>query len=126
MLRLLWIPLWLVISTSASADWTYITRSDDSFTYADFSTLKKVGNTATIWELVDYETAGRHRYLSLKSQFQYDCQAQTVTGLFYISYIGNMGEGKVVESFQPPYLRPVPIIPQSPEQSIWQLVCTNH
>jgi hypothetical protein len=114
------------MSSSVLADWTYITRSDDSFTYADFSTLKKTGNTATIWELIDYETAGRHRYLSLKSQFQYDCLAQTVTGLFYISYADNMGEGRVIESFQPPYQQPVPIIPQSPEQTIWQLICTNH
>lgn len=126
MFRLLWIPLWLGMSSSVLADWTYITRSDDSFTYADFSTLKKTGNTATIWELIDYETAGRHRYLSVKSQFQYDCRAETVTGLFYISYADNMGEGRVIESFQPPYQQPVPIIPQSPEQTIWQLICTNH
>lgn len=105
------------------AEWTYAGRGNNGFTYVDYASRVQQGNKITLWQMTDYETPIPGIGLSSKTQFLYDCRLKTIAGIYMISYRENMGEGQVNNSFSFPVLQPIPIIPDSPEQLIFESVC---
>lgn len=102
MKKLLLAILLTIISTSAMAEWTLIDISDIAVFYHDTKSVKKDGSKTTIWELFDYKSPDKSQgftSLSQKAKYVYDCKNESKKILYSISYEGNMGEGKVVKTF---------------------------
>lgn len=85
--------------SSASAAWTKVTANDEATTYADVSTITKVGDIAKMSDVVDIKNprAGV-KYSSIKSLHEYDCKLNKSRVVAYSMYSGNMAGGKVVDS----------------------------
>lgn len=113
----------LVSTCNTYADWTYVGRGNNGFTYVDYNSKIQQGDKFTIWQLTDFESPIRGLGLSSKTQYLYDCKFRTIAGIYMISYRENMGEGQVNNSISFPALQPVPIIPDSAEQVIFQSIC---
>lgn len=126
MQRLVWMLAMLVSTFTAYGDWTYVGRGNNGFTYVDYNSKIQQGDKITIWQLTDFESPIRGLGLSSKTQYLYDCRFRTIAGIYMISYRENMGEGQVNNSLSFPTLQPIPIIPDSPEQIIYQSICRTN
>ncbi|MDB6062807.1 MAG: hypothetical protein JWM78_2910, partial [Verrucomicrobiaceae bacterium] len=66
--------------------------------YADLDTLRKTGNNAALWILVDFEKppfdGNNLRYLSLKMHNEYDCERAQFRVLSMTSYSEKMARGE--------------------------------
>ena len=101
-------------------------KVDDDYTfiiYVDITTIRKVENKATMWDLIDLknerEVAGT-RLLSAKTQNEYDCkkeQWRLVSSLFFNK---NMGIGRVVYSVKPSK-KWIPV--GSDMEALWTIAC---
>lgn len=85
--------------SSASAAWTKVTANDEATTYADVTTINKVGDIAKMSDLVEIKNprAGV-KYSSIKSLHEYDCKLNKSRVVAYSMYSGSMAGGKVVDS----------------------------
>ena len=117
-----------VVSTSAAAAWFDIGTDKTTTVYADPATIRREGNLAKMWHLLDLKTVRiapgikRHRYLSSKSRNEYDCDVQLTRVLLRSWYSGNMGRGYVVyRSHKRGHWQPVP--PESAADLLWHIAC---
>src|SRR5471030_1082964 len=44
-----------VVSGSAAAEWEEVANNENATTYADFVTIRKEGNLAKMWDVIDYK-----------------------------------------------------------------------
>jgi hypothetical protein len=123
--RLLMLIVLLLSATSARAEWTQVSESDDLTFYVDFSTIRRSGNLVKVWQMVDFKTAqsalGR-TFLSSKSQGQFDCQEEQYRIVAVLFYSKNMGAGEVVHSASDPR-KWAPVVPQSNGETLFKIVC---
>jgi hypothetical protein len=128
-MKLLIAVLLAVFSTGAMAGWTYLTPSEgNAFDfYIDKTTIRKRGNVAKMWALMDYkapkEEADGTSHLSNKSLAEYDCVEIRVRLLALTHFSGNMGKGKVTSTYQYDDSKWVDIAPGSVDMSHWKAVC---
>jgi hypothetical protein len=127
MSRLLMPILLLTLSVSSAwAEWTEIGGTDDGMTvYIDYATIRRTGNLVEFWRLFDLKTTQKLvgvRFLSSKSQWQYDCLEKQEQGLAFTYFSKNMGKGVVVYSFSDPG-RWEPVAPESIGETIFNIVC---
>ena len=90
--------LLLLLCTSAWADWTAVGVGDQFNTYADLATIRKQGNTVTMWSLFDFRTSQAgvgYEFLSQKAQDEYDCDGQRSRTLSFSSHSGNMAAARL-------------------------------
>lgn len=91
-------------AVAAAAKWVKIDSSPTDGgrdTYADPVTVLRSGNMARMWDLRDYKTTQvvqGTRFLSFKTQHEYDCKAARRRNLSVIAFSGHMGAGDVVRS----------------------------
>jgi hypothetical protein len=129
MSRLLMPILLLTLSVSSAwAEWTEIGGTDDGMSvYIDYATMRRTGNLVEFWRLIDLKTTQKLigvRFLSGKSQWQYDCLEEQERGLAFTYFSRNMGKGVVVSSFSDPG-KWQPVAPASIGASIFKIVCDN-
>jgi hypothetical protein len=103
MKKLLLALLLIAISTSAMAEWIYISESaNGDKTYMDISTIKKTGSgTYKVWDLLDYaqpQILGASNYLSLATNLEFDCNNDANRHIYFVGYSENMGKGNVIGS----------------------------
>jgi hypothetical protein len=107
----------LILSGCAGIKWVKIgdSSADGGYNiYADPATVSRSGNLAKIWELNDYKTAQVSatgpRYMSSRTQMEYDCKEARMRQLLSTRYTGNMGEGEIayVEDAAAGTWKPVP------------------
>lgn len=114
-----------VISNNAAAEWVPVTSNEAFVIYADPATLRMVGNRVKIWSLFDHEVVQKSNgesYMSIKSQFEYDCKEEQYRTLYVSFHSLNMGEGRVVlSSNKPNPWSPVP--PGSMTEIMWKISC---
>ena len=126
MKKLLITLLLAVLSTSAMAEWVQINANNNSTTYVDPTTIRKVGNKVKMWTMHDYKTMqiyeGKY-YLSNKSQFEYDCKNETSASVADLSFSDNMGSGQLVSSYYKNGLNPLPVSPGSIGEFVWKIAC---
>jgi hypothetical protein len=117
------------VSNAALADWVKIAVTDKSTVYADPSSIRKAGNTASMWSTFDYGTPqqitmnGREvRYLSTRGQDEFDCKGMRKRRLLIIGHSKNMGGGDytVTDGTQTPW---IPVAPGTVAESMWKLAC---
>jgi len=94
-----------LVSSSALAGWVQVTDTGRFITFADPATISKSGDTVRMWDLLDYrqtrEVEGV-RYLSQKSEAEYDCKNARTRPLAMFMHLGMMGSGETVFSSDTP------------------------
>lgn len=97
------ILLSLNISSSALAAWTAVGDSDNFVTYADHSSLSRVGNNVQIASMMDFKSiqtppssAGGGSFQSMVRQLEFDCMARQIRQISISFYSARMAGGSVV------------------------------
>ena len=97
------IMLIVVVSSSAMAEWVYVTKTTkeaektDAFTaYADPDTIRKTGNRVKMWVMYDYYSAMNLRVISAMHKEEFDCKEKQMRQLFLAGYSGHMTDGETV------------------------------
>lgn len=126
MLKLLVLVASLLINHNAIADWVQIAESAATTFYVDPSTVRRNGNMAKMWELIDLREAelvlGK-AYLSIRSQQEYDCSDERVRTITSTSFSGHMADGKTI--FYDPTEGPFrPVEPgRAVNRVLWKYAC---
>ena len=125
-MKLLIAALLAVFSTNVMAEWTKVSDTDNFTNYADFSTIRKSGNTVKMWDLIDFKVVqtldGRH-FLSMAGQDEFDCKAETTRQLAVITYSKNMRAGEVVSNSGAMHEEPRPISPGTTGETLFKVAC---
>lgn len=107
--------LLLIIADSACAEWKLITKTYQSRSYVDLSSIQKKDDITSMNTLIDYEKppfdGNNLSYRSLRLSSEYNCTTKQFRTLQITSYLGSMATG------QKPY--------HSEEASEWQAVPVN-
>ncbi|MEI6067967.1 MAG: surface-adhesin E family protein [Methylococcaceae bacterium] len=124
------IPMLLLVgmSTNVFAEWTNIGGNDNQGmnAYVDITTIRKHGNLVKIWYLTDYkknQTFQELKYLSSKSQREYDCKEEQSRGVAFSWFSGNMGDGGVVYSGGTEGRQWEPVQPESVGETLFKVAC---
>lgn len=115
-----------VMSVSAIAGWVKIAGDEVQTAYADSSTVRKAGDKAKIWGLLDFKKAktlsNGDLYLSQKSLHEYDCKEEQGRGLFSAAHSENMGRGDQLASNDKPR-EWQPVTPDSMNAALFKIAC---
>jgi len=114
-----------VVSSSAMAEWTAANEDKKSILYVDLATIRKSGNKVKMLLLNDYksvqEVAG-DKFLSTKSQWEYECKEEQQRQLFVQPFSGYGGRGQPITW----HIKPgewQPVMPQSVGEIMWKIAC---
>jgi hypothetical protein len=123
--------LMTALSTCAAADWVLIFRYSDADVYANPSTIDRVKDKSTMWNLTDSRKDKDFlgvRYRSSMTLFEYDCAQMTSREVKLMYYGGQMGQGELSGTSPPaggyflgyPAL---PLQPDTPAELAWKMAC---
>jgi surface-adhesin protein E len=121
--------LLLLSREPAYAEWVAIGDNNGGMTiYVNPDTIHRKGDLVMIWFLNDFSTAramDANRYLSNKTQAEFDCAKERFRLLAFSDFSGNMGHGEVVHSISgESKLGPVP--QDSIAESLWKFACDKY
>ena len=89
-----------VVSSCAAAGWVKVGGGGGEYNvYADAATIHKAGNTARMWNILDYKSVrvlDGKRFLSSMMQYEYDCKAERGRLLYSSIRSQNMGKGDAI------------------------------
>ncbi len=108
------------------AGWVVFQSMPDATIYIDPSTIKRDGDRAEMWALIDYkqplpDKTGK-QVLSDKLHYQYDCKGKQLSIIGTSAHAGPMASGEVINvNPDPPELTPVP--PDTMAEKMWQHAC---
>ena len=89
------------IGSTTAAEWKVIDSQPSRSIYADFDSIRRIGDTARIWVLVNYTTpqSGKgKKYRSVTNLTEVDCNQERVRLLQGTIFSGKMGGGEIVTS----------------------------
>ena len=115
-----------LVSSNAMAGWVAVSDTARFITFADPATISKAGDTVKMWDLLDYrkvrEVEG-FRYLSQKSESEYDCKKALTRPLAMFLHVGMMGSGETVftSNTPDPWQR---VEPGSVNEALLKYACT--
>lgn len=110
----------------AMAAWQVVETTPEVTIYVDPATVKKTGNRATLWILLDYkqpqpDKTGK-KVLSDKVQYQFDCKEKQYQTIYTSAHTGQMAGGEIVNiNPDPPKLTPV--VSGTLDEVFWQRAC---
>ncbi len=117
-----------VVSSSAIAEWVAIVSNETKTTYADPATIRRAGDRAKMWSLIDLKTAetainGVMPFMSSRAQYEYDCKEEQSRILYLSFHSGNMSAGEIV--YRSPDTRDKwsSIPPDSVTETLWKIAC---
>ena len=120
-------PLMLLLCVPAWAEWTRIADDEAATGYADSAKIRMQGNTVKMWSLLDYKAVqqreGGPPYLSLTTQFEYECAEKRFRMLAVVVYSANMGRGKVVIFQAMPEEPWKPVQAGTRSEQLWEIAC---
>ena len=117
-------------STSTTAKWDRLGTWDSNGPvdmYADRGTIRKAGNVAQMWDLMDFKsprTLAGVRFLSLRNQYAYDCANVRRRMIATRGFSDHMGRGNVVAS-EDNVLAWESIPNDSPFMTHWKAACAK-
>jgi len=115
-----------VASSSTMAEWVYINKTIDTFYYINPDTIQKSGNTVKMWILGDFIEARKLKNgtinLSIKDQAEYKCKERQNRSNYQALYTENMGEGKIIHTFDQPG-EWTSVIPESAGETHLEFAC---
>jgi Surface-adhesin protein E len=111
-----------------TAEWIELGSSAMGKPYAAPASIKKTGDSATMWVLFDYPSAQKDAsgkmVLSDKLHYEYDCKARLYRILASSAHAGNMASGEVIGSTSGP--EPwAPVEADSLGETDWNYACGN-
>ena len=119
----------VVVSSSAMAEWVEITMTYEGTitVYVDPATIRKSGNNVKMWRLADFnsvqEVSTDTKFLSQKSQQEYDCKEEQTRTLYFSWHSENMGRGEIVHLDDEPDQNWSPVAPESANEFLWKFAC---
>lgn len=116
----------VMMSSSAMAEWIEIMRSTTRTDYVDLSSIRKVGNKAKIWALIDYSTPrliNNSVNLSMAYLVEVDCNEDVSRGLEMLFYPKNMGAGELTNSFDIDNSKWTPNVPGTVGELQFKIAC---
>lgn len=125
MRKIVLMALLSAMSSSAIAEWIKVGSNEKTAIYVDSTTIQRTGSMATMWHLIDFQTAKKDMgepYMSTKDQNEYDCSEKKLRRRAFSEHSKNMGEGAVVysDSFTAKWR---PVTPESGIQILWETAC---
>ena len=92
------ITLLFLNSVPAYAEWVVVEETPGLRTvYVDPDTIRREGNLVMLWQLMDFKcmqgNRSPSRFLSTKTQMQFDCAEQRLRLLAFTEFSRNMGTG---------------------------------
>ncbi len=107
-----------------AADWTLVVQTvHGDAHYIDVSSVKRAGDTATIWVRSDFAVRFKNGSKSAKVQKVYQCTRSEVRHVYALEYRGDNGSGEVVTSFRFPDQSWSPIAPDTVEELLFRAAC---
>jgi hypothetical protein len=128
------ITLLFLSSGPVYAEWVAVEETPGLRTvYVDPDTIRREGNLVTLWLLMDFNRAqgnvglGRFgldpgRFLSTKTQMQFDCAEKRLRLLAYSEFLRHMGTGRRNDGYVDTD-NWVPVKPESINQALWEVAC---
>ena len=128
------ITLLLLSSGPVFAEWVAVEETPGLRTvYVDLDTIRREGNLVTLWLLMDFQSMqgnvglGRFgldpsRFLSTKTQTQFDCAERRLRLLAYSEFLRHMGTGRRNDGYVDTG-NWVPVKPDSMNQALWEVAC---
>ena len=96
--------LMLLLTGTAQAEWIQFGRTDEFRIYVDQRLIKKNGDFAQVWQLMDFTVAqwadARTAVGSIKNLIEYDCTQPRLRPLAGEAFTEQMGEGRMVGNEQ--------------------------
>ena len=121
------ILLLLMVSTSVFAEWTVLGSGAYGTTfYADFGTIKRIGNKVKIWSLLDFKTVQKvenYKFLSQMVRSEYDCEEETMRILDVYLYSGNMRGSGIVFSDANIKKEAWSVTPDTIDEGLFKIAC---
>ena len=113
------------------AEWVAIAKKYQSpglqTVYVDPDTIRREGNLVTMWILIDWKwmqgnPKGTPRFLSTKTQKQFDCVDKRLRLLAFTEFSRRMGTGIPANGYvdKDNWL---PVEPDSMNQALWEVAC---
>lgn len=120
----------LSMSSVATGEWVKVSSSAAATAYVDPSTIRKVGNRAKAWTMIDHRVAQPYldgeRYKSIKAQSEVDCYEEKEKTLFIAMFDGNLGAGQALGNPGiPPDTRWKPVPPGTLLWLTLKAICKN-
>ena len=107
------------------AAWYAVSETETFITFADLATIRRAGNMVTMWDLLDHKKVREIegiRYLSQKSQSEYDCKKELTRPVVLSLHPGIMGGGESVFNSSVPDVWQA-ISRGSVNEALWKLAC---
>ena len=121
------VAVMLAVSSAAWADWVEVIRHDNATLYADPATIRKSGDRAKIWGLMDLKTAdvsaSGKPILSEQGQVEFDCKDERWRQLYSTQHSGQMGGGELTAFDNTPNNEWEPVAPRSGGEALWKVAC---
>ena len=125
------ITLLLLSTVPAYAEWIAVERDYLSpglqTVYIDPDSIRREGNVVTMWQLIDFKwmqgnPRGPTRYLSTKTQKQYDCADKRLRLLAFTEFSRGMGSGIPRDGYvdKDNWL---PVEAESMSDALWEVAC---
>ena len=121
------ITLLFLNSVPAYAEWVAVEETPGLRTvYVDPDTIRREGNLVTLWQLMDFKwmqgNRSPSRFLSTKTQKQYDCAEKRLRLLAFTEFSRNMGTGIPADGYvdKGNWVR---VEPDSISQALWEVAC---
>ena len=124
------ITLLFLSSVPAYAEWVAVERNYLSpgiqTLYVDPDTIRREGNPVTMWQLIDFKwmqgNRSPSRFLSTKTQKQFDCAEARTRLLRATDFWGHMGTGEPADAYieKGNWVR---VEPDSMNQALWEVAC---
>ena len=124
------IALGVLRGEPVSAEWVALDEPYQSLglqiVYVDPTTIRQEGNLVMLWQLTDYRwkqggIVGR-RFLSSKTQKQFDCPARRYRRLVFIDFSGHMGTGDPRDGYVDQDIW-LPVEPETLNHALWEVAC---
>jgi hypothetical protein len=94
-----------VVGSTAAAEWTVIDSQPSRSIFADLGSIRRTGDTARIWTLINYskpQPGKGKNYRSVTNLTEVDCNEERVRLLQGSIFTGKMGGGEIVVSDNSP------------------------
>jgi hypothetical protein len=108
------------------SEWVVFEAAPDATIYVDPSTIRREGDRAEMWVLIDYaspqpDKTGK-QVMSDKLQYKYDCSGKQLSIVATSAHAGPMASGETINvNPDPPQLTPIPA--GTTAEKMWQHAC---
>ena len=109
------------------AQWLAVASATGRVYYTNPKTIRKSDNKVKMWSLIDYNlvqaVSADTKFLSQKSQQEYDCKEEKRRTLYFSWHSENMGKGEIVYIDNKLDNNWSPVPPESTDEILWKFAC---